>query len=103
MYREVVKNEIMTKNAVKNENLEVKIWRISQKMMKKKTFKNPARPIRLQKILDLSIRNPDIMINILVKKSPQTDGYSWRYDQLCEVEKFHQYVKSYLHEFQSVC
>ena len=42
MYREVVKNEIMTKNAVKNENLEVKIWRISQKMTKKKDIRKSS-------------------------------------------------------------
>ena len=103
MYCQVVKNEIMTKNAVKNENLEVKIWRISQKMTKKKTFENPAPPIRPQKILEASILELEVLTINLVQKSHQTDGYSWRYDQLCEVEKFHQYVKSYLHEFQSVC
>lgn len=93
----------MTKNAVKNDDLEVKKRPKSQKMTEKKTFENPAPPIRLQKILKASILELDNLTINLVQKSHQTDGYSWRYDQLCEVGKFHQYTKSYLNEFQSVC
>ena len=103
MYCQVVRNRTMKRNAVKNENLEVKIWRISQKMTKKKTFENPAPPIRPQKILEASILELEVLTINLVQKSHQTDGYSWRYDQLCEVEKFDKFAKSYLHEFQSVC
>ena len=51
MLGKVVQNANMTKNAVKNDDLEVKKRPKSQKMTKKKTFENPAPPIRLQKIL----------------------------------------------------
>jgi len=66
----------MTKNAVKNDDLEVKKRPKSQKMTEKKTFENPAPPIRPQKILEASILELDYLTINLVQKSRQTDGYS---------------------------